>query len=89
MDSMMDELSDYMPVIKTVLIDERNVYMAHKIWECPGQNLVAVLGAGHLPGVEEALIQISKDEEKTVIHPCAHSAFAAVGRRIGHGAKRC
>ncbi len=65
MDSMMDELSDYMPVIKQVLIDERNIYMAHKIWECPGQNVVAVLGAGHLPGVEEALVQISRGEEKT------------------------
>lgn len=65
MDSMMDELSDYMPVIKQVLIDERNEYMAHKIWNCPGTNVVAVLGAGHLPGVEEALIQISKDESKT------------------------
>lgn len=65
MDSMMDELSEYMPVIKQVLIDERNIYMAHKIWECEGNNLAAVLGAGHLAGIEEALIQISKDEEHT------------------------
>lgn len=59
MDSMMDELSDYMPVIKEVLIDERNEYLAQKIWETGGQNVVAVLGAGHLPGVIENLEKIA------------------------------
>lgn len=52
MDSMMNELSEYMPVIKTVLIDERDQYLASKIWESEGSNIVAVLGAGHLPGVQ-------------------------------------
>ena len=52
MDSMMNELSEYMPVIKTVLIDERDQYLASKIWESEGNNIVAVLGAGHLPGVK-------------------------------------
>lgn len=55
MDSMMDELSDYMPVIKKVLIDERDQYLASKIWESEGNNIVAVLGAGHLPGVQAYL----------------------------------
>ena len=32
MDSMMNELSEYMPVIKQVLIDERDQYLASKIW---------------------------------------------------------
>jgi len=82
MDSMMDELSEYMPVIKTVLIDERNIYMAHKIWDCPGQNLVAVLGAGHLPGVEEALIQISKGEEKTDMEEISEVPGKTVGGYI-------
>lgn len=52
MDSMMNELSEYMPVIKTVLIDERDQYLASKIWESEGNNIVAVLGAGHLSGVK-------------------------------------
>ena len=55
MDSMMDELADYMPVIKQVLIDERDQYLASKIWESEGNNIVAVLGAGHLPGVRAHL----------------------------------
>ncbi len=55
MDSMMNELADYMPVVKEVLIDERNVYLADKIWNSPGNKVVAVLGAGHLDGVVENL----------------------------------
>ena len=55
MDSMMNELSEYMPVIKEVLIDERDRYLASKIWESEGNNIVAVLGAGHLPGVQAYL----------------------------------
>lgn len=79
MDSMMDELSDYMPVIKKVLIDERNVYMAHKIWGCDGNNIVAVLGAGHLAGIEEALILISKSEEKTNINEISEVPEKGIG----------
>lgn len=63
MDSMMTELAEYMPVIKEVLIDERDKYLATNIWNSQGNNVVAVLGAGHLPGVEAHLIKMSKNEE--------------------------
>ncbi len=59
MDSMMNELADYMPVVKEVLIDERNLYLADKIWGAAGNNVVAVLGAGHLDGVVENLEKIA------------------------------
>ena len=62
MDSMMNELSEYMPVVKEVLIDERNVYLAEKIWSSPGNKVVAVLGAGHLDGVVENLEKIAGGE---------------------------
>ena len=55
----MNELSEYMPVIKTVLIDERDQYLASKIWESEGNNIVAVLGAGHLPGVQAYLEKLA------------------------------
>lgn len=61
MDSMMNELSDYMPVIKEVLIDERDQYLASKIWLAHGDNIVAVLGAGHLPGVQAYLEKLSSN----------------------------
>ncbi|MCR5063392.1 MAG: TraB/GumN family protein [Treponema sp.] len=65
MDNMMKELSDYMPVIKEVLIDERDKYLASKIYESEGSNIVAVLGAGHLPGVEAHLHKIANAEESS------------------------
>lgn len=65
MDSMMKELAEYMPTIKEVLIDERDKYLASKIWECKGKNIVAVLGAGHLPGVREYIEQIAEGKVST------------------------
>lgn len=55
MDSMMSELSAYMPKVKEVLIDERDRYLAAHIWNAGGTRVAAVLGAGHLPGVERNL----------------------------------
>ena len=63
MDSMMASLSEEMPVIKEVLIDERDKYLASKIWDSQGSNIVAVLGAGHLSGVEAHLNKISNGAE--------------------------
>jgi pheromone shutdown-related protein TraB len=56
MDAMMEELAAYLPAVKTVLIDERDQFLAARIWEASaaagnGSKILAVLGAGHLPGV--------------------------------------
>ncbi len=54
----MDELENVLftvakhyPGLKRALIDERDIYLSQKIREAPGKKIVAVLGAGHLPGV--------------------------------------
>jgi pheromone shutdown-related protein TraB len=39
------------PEVKTVLIDERDTYMAHTIASASGSKIVAVVGAGHVPGI--------------------------------------
>lgn len=49
--AMMDEMGDEMPTIKQVLIDERDQYLAEKIRQAPGKTIVAVVGAGHCPGI--------------------------------------
>ena len=59
MDTMMGELAEYLPTVKEVLIDERDRYLATHIWNSDGNNIVAVLGAGHLPGVESYLEKIN------------------------------
>jgi pheromone shutdown-related protein TraB len=39
------------PSLKTILIDERDLYLAHRIRNAPGEKIVAVVGAGHVPGI--------------------------------------
>ena len=48
---MLRELGEAFPGIKQVLIDERDAYLAEKIRRCPGDRLVAVVGAGHVQGI--------------------------------------
>jgi pheromone shutdown-related protein TraB len=63
MDSMMSELADYLPGVKKVLIDERDRYLASRIWTAEGNKILAVLGAGHLPGVQAHLARLGAGEE--------------------------
>jgi pheromone shutdown-related protein TraB len=51
LESLMAEVSKEMPEVKAVLIDERDRYLAHKIRLAPGKKIVAVVGAGHVPGI--------------------------------------
>ncbi|HKL85838.1 MAG TPA: TraB/GumN family protein [Treponemataceae bacterium] len=59
MDSMMEELAQYLPSVKEVLIDERDRYLASKIWESEGTTVVAIIGAGHLPGTEAIIRELA------------------------------
>lgn len=43
------------PLIKEVLLDERDRFLANKIRCAQGQKIVAVLGAAHVPGVKRYL----------------------------------
>ena len=69
LDGMMDELADYLPGVKAVLIDERDCYLASKIWTSapPGsgepKKIVAVVGAGHMQGMIAHLEKLSRDEQ--------------------------
>ncbi len=57
LDSALNSLSESFPELKRILIDERDQYLAQKIKNAPGQKVVAVLGAGHIPGVKEELFR--------------------------------
>lgn len=52
---LITELGNAMPTLKTVLIDERDTYLAQKIREADGQKIVAVVGAGHVNGMIKRL----------------------------------
>ncbi|MCE5282099.1 MAG: TraB/GumN family protein [Deltaproteobacteria bacterium] len=44
-------VGDKLPGLKTTLIDERDLYLADSIGHAPGERIVAVVGAGHVPGI--------------------------------------
>ena len=52
---LMNELGKTLPILKKVLIDERDVYLAEKIRRAKGNKIVAVVGAGHVSGMLEIL----------------------------------
>ena len=82
MDSMMSDLSDFMPTVKQVLIDERDQYLASHIWDSPGNNLVAVLGAGHIPGVVSHLNNIATNKESTDTSEISSIPAKTIGSKI-------
>jgi pheromone shutdown-related protein TraB len=63
LDAMLAELSGFLPAVKETLIDERDRYLAAKIWESPGRRLVAVVGAGHINGLAAGLARIAQAPE--------------------------
>ena len=51
LESLMSDFSKALPGVRKALIDERDLYLAHEIKNSPGQNIVAVIGAAHVPGI--------------------------------------
>ncbi|MEZ4264932.1 MAG: TraB/GumN family protein [Myxococcota bacterium] len=51
---MLEEFARILPEVKAPLIDERDRYMISGVEEAPGERVVAVVGAAHVPGMREA-----------------------------------
>jgi len=60
LDGMMAELAAYLPAVKETLIDERDRYLATRIYLSEGAKIVAVIGAGHLEGVVARLAELDE-----------------------------
>jgi pheromone shutdown-related protein TraB len=65
LEGMLEEIADFLPSVKEVLIDERDVYLATRIFQASGQKVVAVLGAGHVPGVVRRLEELESGRAST------------------------
>jgi len=52
LETLLSEIGETFPVIRRTLIDERDQYLAYKIRTAPGNKIVAVVGAGHVPGIK-------------------------------------
>ena len=62
--ALLDELAQVLPTVKTILVDERDLFMANEIRHAPGQRIVAVVGAAHLPGISARLAAPSPPPEE-------------------------
>lgn len=62
--NIMKEMSIFFPSIKKVLIDERDYYIARKIFETQGKKILAVVGAGHITGIKKNLESFNPNESE-------------------------
>ena len=53
--AMMEEFGKTFPEVKSVLIDERDQYLASRIRHASGKKVLAVVGAGHIQGIRKIL----------------------------------
>ncbi len=60
LESMMDELAGFLPAVKEVLIDERDRFLATRIFNSDGDRIVAVIGAGHVNGIVKNLSALDR-----------------------------
>jgi len=68
---MMEEFARVMPEVQKPLIDERDQFLMSSIEEAPGDTVVAVVGAGHVPGMQRYFGQNIDRETINVIPPPA------------------
>ncbi len=52
LEALLSEIEETLPELRRVLIDERDQYLAYKIRTAPKEKIVAVVGAGHIPGIQ-------------------------------------
>jgi len=80
---LMNEFGRVMPVLKEVLIDERDTYISEKMKIAKGNNIVAVVGAGHVSGIVKKLESTDKiDLSEIEIIPPVSSVWKWVGWSI-------
>jgi pheromone shutdown-related protein TraB len=53
LETLLFEVGKSLPELKAILIDERDQYLAQKIRTAPGKKVVAIVGAGHIPGIQK------------------------------------
>lgn len=72
LDGMMGELANYLPAVKEVLIDERDIYLASKIWASAFLEQSSV----HLPTVNTPTVDIPITDTSAVSLPVVNTPTA-------------
>lgn len=69
LETLLSEMGTHLPEMRRILIDERDLYLTHRIRQAPGSKVVAVVGAGHVPGIKRAWKQTIDLDELEVVPP--------------------
>lgn len=72
--SLLSEVEKSLPVLRNILIDERDRYLAQKIKDAPGNRIIAVVGAGHVPGIKQYWEQETDIDALEIIPPKSKTA---------------
>ncbi len=80
LEELMRDFSERLPDVRVALIDERDEYLASKIAQAPGKKIVAVIGAGHIPGIKRWIAEAPDCSELEKVPPAKLST-----RLIGWG----
>jgi len=67
LEELMNTFAEGLPATKKVLIDERDTYLVYEIQSNLGSKTVAIVGAGHVPGMLEKFKQKVSEETKNEI----------------------
>lgn len=81
LEEMMAEFTKALPGVREALIDERDSYLAQKIKGSPGEKVVAIIGAGHIPGIKRE-IQKDIDLKSLEAIPPRKAIWRAIGWAI-------
>lgn len=61
--ALLNEMAEFLPSVKKILVDERDTYMAFHIGKAPGNKIMAVVGAAHIPGITRKLGELISPQE--------------------------
>lgn len=77
---ILDELGEVLPEVKSVLVDERDLFMAYELLNAPGDKVVAVVGAAHKAGILRALAarKVNEEDIERITHVPKKSAVSKV-----------
>jgi pheromone shutdown-related protein TraB len=75
--AMLKEMGEMLPSVKSILVDERDLYMADKIRKVSGEKILVIIGAAHIPGIRRILTEGFPDRDIEELSTIPGKSFAS------------